>query len=108
MPNGEELTKNEDMNITAGLFEIFLKMNYLLINIENIERCYLTECLCQSHLATQLINRTYCMSVERLFDCIFGNNDFLVAYRASRRIKGSFDSFLFLVIFLSFYRLSCE
>jgi hypothetical protein len=28
------------------------------------------------------------MSVERLFDFIFGDNDFLVAYRASRRIKG--------------------
>ncbi|CAF1637877.1 unnamed protein product, partial [Adineta ricciae] len=48
---------------------------------------YLTKCHCQSHLATELINRTYPMSVEHLFDCIFGNNEFLVAYRASRRIK---------------------
>jgi hypothetical protein len=58
--------------------------------------CYLSECLCQSHLATVLINRTYSISVEQLFDCIFGDNDFLVAYRASRRIKGSFDSIIFL------------
>jgi hypothetical protein len=28
------------------------------------------------------------MSVERLFDYIFGDNDFLVAYHTSRRIKG--------------------
>ncbi|CAF1038507.1 unnamed protein product [Adineta steineri] len=48
---------------------------------------YLTTCPCDSHLATELINRTYSMSVEHLFDCIFGDNDFLVAYRASRRIK---------------------
>jgi len=58
--------------------------------------CYLSACLCQSHLATVLINRTYSMSVEQLFDCIFGDNDFLVAYRASRRIKGLFNSFSFL------------
>jgi hypothetical protein len=35
------------------------------------------------------------MPVERLFDCIFGDNDFLAAYHASRRIKG----FSFLVFF---------
>ncbi|UJR07617.1 hypothetical protein I4U23_011906 [Adineta vaga] len=51
------------------------------------EVCYLTQCACQTHLATQIINRTYPMSVEHLFDCIFGDNNFLVAYRASRRIK---------------------
>ncbi|CAM4955135.1 unnamed protein product [Rotaria socialis] len=51
------------------------------------EICYLAQCPCQSHLATELINRTYSMSVERLLDCIFGDNEFLVAYRASRRIK---------------------
>ncbi|CAF3752025.1 unnamed protein product [Rotaria sp. Silwood1] len=57
------------------------------ITSENLEVCYLAQCPCQSHLATELINRTYSMSVERLLDCIFGNNDFLDAYRASRRIK---------------------
>ncbi|CAF2070555.1 unnamed protein product [Rotaria magnacalcarata] len=51
------------------------------------EICYLAQCPCQSHLATELINRIYSMSVERLLDCIFGDNEFLVAYRASRRIK---------------------
>ncbi len=65
-------------------------MNFLLY-IENISLCYLTECLCQSHLATQLIDRNYSMSVEHLFYCIFGQNDFIAAYRASRRIKGLVD-----------------
>ncbi len=64
------------------------EINNFLIHLENVEICYLTQCPCQSHLATELINRSYSMSVERLFDLIFGVNDFLVAYRASRRIKG--------------------
>ena len=53
------------------------------------ERSFLARCPCQSHLATQLIDRSYSLSVERLFDCVFGDNDFLTAYRASRRVKGS-------------------
>jgi hypothetical protein len=40
--------------------------------------------------------------VEHLFDYIFGDNDFLLAYRASRRIKGSFDVILFFLTFLYF------
>ncbi|CAF0811164.1 unnamed protein product [Rotaria sordida] len=51
------------------------------------ETNYLSKCSCQSHLATQLIDRTYSISVERLFDYLFGDNDFVVAYHASRRIK---------------------
>ncbi|CAF4989167.1 unnamed protein product, partial [Rotaria sp. Silwood1] len=51
------------------------------------ETNYLSKCPCESHLATQLIDRTYSLSVERLFDCLFGDNDFVVAYHASRRIK---------------------
>lgn len=49
---------------------------------------YLSKCPCESHLATQLIDRTYSISVERLFDYLFGDNDFVVAYHKSRRIKG--------------------
>ena len=41
------------------------------------------------------------MSVEQLFDCIFGNNEFLIAYRASRRIKG-FVFFIYLFILVNF------
>jgi hypothetical protein len=48
-------------------------------------------CPCQSHLSTKLIDRTYSTSVERLFDYIFDDNDFLGAYHASRRIKGFFS-----------------
>lgn len=76
---------------------------HFFVFLENIEVAYLSECLCQKHLATELINRTYTMSVEQLFDCIFGDNDFLVAYRASRRIKGSLNSFSFLFFHNRFF-----
>jgi hypothetical protein len=82
------------MSTTPGLF--FFNERLENIFVENIETNYLSRCSCQSHLATELINRTYSMSVERLFDYIFGDNDFLVAYRASRRIKG-FSFFLYLL-----------
>jgi hypothetical protein len=50
---------------------------------------YLSKCPCETHLSTQLIDRTYSFSVERLFDNIFGGqSEFLTAYHASRRIKG--------------------
>jgi hypothetical protein len=58
---------------------------------------YLSTCPCKSHLATQLIDRSYSMSVERLFDNIFGDNDFLAAYHSSRRIKGGVFFFFFLL-----------
>ena len=63
----------------------------------NLEMKYLSRCPCQNHLSTQLIDRTYSMSVQRLFDCILGGDEqFLRQYHQSRRIKG----FRF---FLSFY-----
>jgi hypothetical protein len=40
------------------------------------------------------------MSVEHLFDCIFGQNDFITAYRTSRRIKGLVDSLVFFFLFI--------
>jgi hypothetical protein len=52
---------------------------------------YLSKCQCQTHLSTQLIDRTYSVSIDRLFDYIFGGDtDFLAAYHTSRRIKGLF------------------
>ncbi len=63
----------------------------LEICYSNIEKVYLSICPCQSHLSTKLIDRTYSTSVERLFDYIFDDNDFLGAYHASRRIKGFFS-----------------
>ncbi|CAF4104784.1 unnamed protein product, partial [Rotaria sp. Silwood2] len=63
------------------------------------ETTYLTKCPCQSHLATQLIDRTYSMPVERLFDYLFGDNDFVVAYHASRRIKGFHMEFYYCVFY---------
>jgi hypothetical protein len=57
-------------------------------SVDIVERNYLSRCSCESHLATELIDRTYSMSVERLFDYIFGDNDFILDYHTSRRIKG--------------------
>ena len=48
---------------------------------------YLSQCSCPSHFASQYIDRTYSISVERLFEYIFGYNDRLTEYRASHRIK---------------------
>lgn len=50
---------------------------------------YLSTCPCENHLSTQLIDRTYSISVQRLFDFIFGGDEqFLREYHQSRRIKG--------------------
>ncbi len=77
------------------LFILIVKI-YFFVEIK-----YLSKCQCQSHLSTQLIDRTYSMSVQRLFDYIFGaDKDFLVAYHASRRIKGLFFLFLHSFIYL--------
>jgi hypothetical protein len=83
------------MATSLGLF-IYRKLrnNYYYL----VETSYLSRCSCESHLATQLIDRTYSMPVERLFDCIFGDNDFIAAYHASRRIKGFFFFFFLFLI----------
>ncbi|CAF3759864.1 unnamed protein product [Rotaria sordida] len=83
IPIGEESTTN---TILRQPQSNIIKQNMNIIS-ENQGISYLKQCPCQSHLATELVNRTYTMSVERLFDFIFGNNDFLDAYRAARRIK---------------------
>ncbi|CAF3257477.1 unnamed protein product [Rotaria sp. Silwood2] len=83
IPIGEKATTNTILRQPQSI----LTKQGMKRNSENLEVCYLAQCPCQSHLATELINRTYSMSADRLFDYIFGNNDFLDAYRASRRIK---------------------
>lgn len=66
-------------------------MEISTFSLENSERSYLRECPCQSHLSTYLINRTYPIPVKQLFHWIFDENDFLVAFRSARRIKGLFN-----------------
>jgi len=55
-----------------------------------VEMNYLNKCPCKKHLSTQLIDRTFPISVENLFSCIFNNNEFLSAYHQSRRIQSLF------------------
>lgn len=92
----EQQSDEESAHLLTGSWEEEIVENgwwiirccYCCFSLENSERSYLRECPCQSHLATQLINRTYGMSVDRLFDYVFGQNDFLTTFRAARRIKG--------------------
>jgi hypothetical protein len=109
IPIGEEANTNtlirqtqtnllkQEITTTFGLFGNMNLFIYLFLYLEYVEISYLPRCACQSHLATQLIDRTYSMSVDHLFDYIFGDNDFLVSYRASRRIKGSTLLFISLI-----------
>jgi hypothetical protein len=79
IPIGEEANTNT-----------LIRQPYSTMNKEenSSEMKYLSKCPCQTHLSTQLIDRTYSISVERLFDYIFGGDtDFLAAYHTSRRIK---------------------
>ncbi|UJR38575.1 hypothetical protein I4U23_031241 [Adineta vaga] len=88
IPIGEEANTN---TLIRQPLTNFHKQENILSTMINLpeEQTYLTTCPCpcQSHLATKLIDRTYPTSVERLFDYIFDDRDFLAAYHASRRIK---------------------
>ncbi len=107
IPIGEEANRNTlirqpNSNINNKQENNLIPM---ATSIDFVQPNYLSRCSCQSHLATQLIDRTYSMSVERLFDYIFGDNDFLVAYHTSRRIKGQF---ILLIIILSLSKYDCK
>ena len=92
----EEFSQKESLNTTTGSSLLSVENGNLdfFFPLENSERSYLCECPCQSHLATQLINRTYPIPVKQLFHWIFDENDFLVAFRSARRIKGLFNLLL--------------
>ena len=68
------------------------------MNQSILEMKYLSKCPCENHLSTQLIDRTYSMPVQRLFDFIFGGDQqFIREYHQSRKIK---SFFFFYSIFL--------
>lgn len=46
---------------------------------------FLTSCSCQTHYPKKLLERTYDLTVDRLFDLIFGSNDFVRNYRQAQR-----------------------
>ncbi|CAM4857378.1 unnamed protein product [Rotaria socialis] len=85
IPIGEEANSNTLIRQPSSNTK---RQENCLASMEAVqERNYLSKCSCESHLATQLIDRTYSLSVERLFDYLFGENDFVNAYHESRRIK---------------------
>ncbi|CAF0786889.1 unnamed protein product [Adineta steineri] len=47
---------------------------------------YRTECPCSTHYDKQLIVRSYDITVNELFDLLFGNNEFVQAHRKAQNI----------------------
>ncbi|CAF1348170.1 unnamed protein product [Adineta ricciae] len=85
IPIGEEANTNTLIRQPPSTLN--KQENPLLTMTDHSEQTYLNTCPCQSHLATKLIDRSYSTSVQRLFEYIFDDRDFLAAYHASRRIK---------------------
>lgn len=49
---------------------------------------YRNECLCETHYAKLLIEHTYQLTADKLFDLIFGSNEFVQTYRQAQRFYG--------------------
>jgi hypothetical protein len=49
---------------------------------------YRQHCLCESHYDKQLLEQTYGIKVDQLFDLIFGSNEFVRTYRQAQRFYG--------------------
>ena len=46
---------------------------------------YRTDCPCENHYEKQLVERNYDMTVDKLFDLMFGINEFVQTYRQAQR-----------------------
>lgn len=46
---------------------------------------YRTECPCENHYEKQLVERNYDLHVDKLFDLMFGMNEFVQTYRQAQR-----------------------
>ncbi len=49
---------------------------------------YRTHCLCETHYDKQLLECNYDLPVDKLFDLIFGTNEFVRTYRQAQRFYG--------------------
>ncbi len=56
---------------------------------------YRSQCLCETHYDKQLIERNYNLTVDKLFDLMFGSNDFVRTYRKAQRFYGEVFSIEF-------------
>lgn len=48
-------------------------------------KIYRTECPCENHYEKQLVERNYDLIVDKLFDLMFGTNEFVRTYRQAQR-----------------------
>jgi hypothetical protein len=46
---------------------------------------YRNECPCDTHYDKQLVERNYDVNVDKLFDLMFGSNEFVQTYRQAQR-----------------------
>jgi hypothetical protein len=46
------------------------------------------ECECKEHTGKELLNKTYNLSVNYLFECLFGHTEFCVKFWESRKFFG--------------------
>lgn len=56
---------------------------------------YRTKCPCNSHYDKELLERNYEVTVDKLFDLMFGTNEFVRTYREAQRFYGLLDKKFF-------------
>jgi hypothetical protein len=66
---------------------------HVLSSLNEQVAIYRTQCSCNSHYSKQLIEQIYALPVDRLFDLIFGSNDFVRTYRQAQNFFGEFSLF---------------
>lgn len=52
---------------------------------------YQTQCQCERHYDKQLLENSYQITVDKLFDLIFGSNEFVRTYHEAQRFYGLFE-----------------
>lgn len=58
-----------------------------VFDLDEEQIVYLSRCPCDEHYRNEVFNQNFSLSVDRLFNFIFGDNDRLKAYRIARRIS---------------------
>jgi hypothetical protein len=53
---------------------------------------YRSDCTCDSHYDKQLVERNYDLIIDKLFDLMFGTNEFVRTYRKAQRFYGLLEN----------------
>jgi len=53
---------------------------------------YRTQCPCDTHYDKQLLETSYNLTVDKLFDLMFGTNEFVRTYRKAQRFYGLLEN----------------